>query len=83
VATLRVKAVAHDQAVVAGEAAEFTRSGVHLPGVIGATHLKCGEPAAEAGELIWRQVGRSFGDLAAPVSAAGDTGSRQPAALSA
>jgi hypothetical protein len=31
--------------------------------VIGAARLKCGEPAAEAGELIWRQVGHSFGDF--------------------
>jgi len=31
--------------------------------VIGAARLKCGEPAAEAGELMWRQVGHSFGDF--------------------
>jgi hypothetical protein len=31
--------------------------------VIGAARLKCGEPAAEAGELIWRQIGHSFGDF--------------------
>jgi len=31
--------------------------------MIGAARLKCGEPAAEAGELIWRQVGDSFGDF--------------------
>jgi hypothetical protein len=31
--------------------------------VIGAARLKCGEPAAEAGELIGRQVGHSFGDF--------------------
>ena len=47
----------------AGEAAEFSRSGVELPGVIGATCLECGEPAAEAGELIWRQAGNSFSDF--------------------
>src|SRR2546430_14358116 len=47
----------------AGEAAEFSRSGVELLGVIGATRLECGEPAAEAGELIRRQLGNSFGDF--------------------
>jgi hypothetical protein len=47
----------------AGEAAEFSRSGIELLGVIGAARLECGEPAAEARELIWRQVGNSFGDF--------------------
>ena len=47
----------------AGEAAEFSRSGAELPDVIGAARLECGELAAEAGELIWRQVGNSFGDF--------------------
>ena len=31
--------------------------------MIGAARLKCGKPAAEAGELIWRQIGNSFGDF--------------------
>jgi hypothetical protein len=31
--------------------------------VISAARLECGEPAAEAGELVWRQVGNSFGDF--------------------
>jgi len=31
--------------------------------VIGVARLKCGEPAAEAGELIWRQLGHSFRDF--------------------
>ncbi len=47
----------------AGEAAEFSRSRVELLGVIGAARLECGEPAAEAGELIRRQLGNSFGDF--------------------
>ena len=47
----------------AGEAAEFSRSGVELLGVIGTARLECGEPAAEAGELIRRQLGNSFGDF--------------------
>ena len=47
----------------AGEAAEFSRSGIELLGVIAAARLKCGEPAAEAGELIWRQLGNSFCDF--------------------
>ena len=34
-----------------------------LLGVVGAARLECGEPAAEAGELIRRQLGDSFGDL--------------------
>src|SRR5919108_5991147 len=47
----------------AGEASEFSRSGVGLLGVLGAVCLECDEPAAEAGELIRRQLGNSFGDL--------------------
>ena len=31
--------------------------------MIGTARLECSEPAAEAGELIWRQVGDSFGDF--------------------
>jgi hypothetical protein len=31
--------------------------------VIGAARLKCDEPAAEPGELIWWQVSHSFGDF--------------------
>ena len=47
----------------ASEAAKFGRGGVELLGVVGAARLECGEPAAEAGELIRRQLGDSFGDL--------------------
>ena len=47
----------------AGEAAEFSRTRVELLSVIGAARLECGEPAAEAGELIRRQLGNSFGDF--------------------
>lgn len=47
----------------ASEAAEFRRCGVELLGVIGAARLECGEPAAEAGELVRRQLGDSFGDF--------------------
>ena len=47
----------------AGEAAKFGRSGVKLLGVVGAARLECGEPAAESGELIRRQLGNSFGDF--------------------
>src|SRR5215470_11378305 len=48
---------------VAGEAAQFGRGGFEFLGVIGATRLECGKPAAEAGKLIRRQVGNSFGDF--------------------
>src|ERR671930_1114136 len=44
----------------AGETAEFGRSGVELVVV---SRLEGGEPAAEAGELIRRQLGNSFGDF--------------------
>ena len=47
----------------AGEAAKFGRSGVELLGVVGAARLECDEPAAEAGELIRRQLGNNFGDF--------------------
>jgi hypothetical protein len=47
----------------AGQAAEFSRSRVELLSVIGAARLECGEPTAEAGELIRRQLGNSFGDF--------------------
>jgi hypothetical protein len=47
----------------AGEAAKFGRGGVELLGVVGTARLECVEPAAEAGELIRRQLGDSFGDL--------------------
>ena len=47
----------------AGEAAKFGRSGVELLGVVGAARLERDEPAAEAGELIRRQLGNSFGDF--------------------
>jgi hypothetical protein len=47
----------------AGEATEFSRSGVELLAVISAARLECGEPPAETGELIRRQLGNSFGDF--------------------
>ena len=47
----------------AGEATEFSRSRVELLSVIGAARLECGKPTAEAGELIRRQLGNSFGDF--------------------
>jgi hypothetical protein len=47
----------------AGEAAEFSRSGVEFLSVIGTARLECDEPAAEAGELIRRQLGNSFGNF--------------------
>jgi hypothetical protein len=47
----------------ASEPAKFGRSGAKLLGVIGTARLESGEPATEAGELIWRQLGDSFGDL--------------------
>src|SRR6516162_8243063 len=47
----------------AGKATKFGRSGVKLLGVVGAARLECGEPAAESRELIWRQLGNSFGDF--------------------
>ena len=47
----------------AGEATKFGRGGVKLVGVVGAARLECGEPAAESGELIRRQLGNSFGDF--------------------
>src|SRR3974390_1524964 len=40
----------------AGEATKFGRSGVERLGVVGATCLECGEPAAESGELIRRHA---------------------------
>jgi hypothetical protein len=48
---------------VAGEATKFCRSGVELLGVVGAARLECGEPVAESGELIRRQLGNDFGDF--------------------
>jgi hypothetical protein len=47
----------------AGEATKLGRGGVKLLGVGGAARLECGEPAAESGELIRRQLGNSFGDF--------------------
>jgi hypothetical protein len=47
----------------AGEATKFDRSGVKLLGVVGAARFECGEPAAESGELIRRQLGNSFGNF--------------------
>jgi hypothetical protein len=45
----------------AGDATKFRRSGVEL--VVAAARLECGEPPAEAGKLIWRQLGDSLGDF--------------------
>ena len=39
-----------------------SRGGVELR-VVGTARLESDEPAAEAGELIWRQLGDSFGDF--------------------
>ena len=36
---------------------------LELHGVVGAARLECGEPAAEAGWLIGRQLGNSFRDF--------------------
>ena len=47
----------------AGEATKFGRSGVEFLSVVGAARLECDEPAAEAGELIGRQLGDNFGDF--------------------
>jgi hypothetical protein len=47
----------------ASEAPEFSRSRIELLSVIGAARFECGEPAAEAGELIRRQLRNSFGDF--------------------
>jgi hypothetical protein len=47
----------------ASESAEFSRSRVQLLSAIGAARLECGEPPSEAGELIRRQLGNSFGDF--------------------
>jgi hypothetical protein len=47
----------------AGEATKFGRSGVEFLGVVGAARLECGEPAAESGELIRRQLGNNFSDF--------------------
>src|SRR5262249_35502562 len=47
----------------AGESAEFRRGGVELLGMIGLARLECREPAAEASELIRRQLGDGFGDF--------------------
>jgi hypothetical protein len=47
----------------ASKAAKFGRGGVEFLGVVGAARLECDEAAAEAGELIRRQLGNRFGDL--------------------
>ena len=47
----------------ASEVAKFGRGGFEVLGVAGAARLECDELAAEAGELIRRQLGDSFGDL--------------------
>ena len=46
-----------------GEAAELCRRGVKYLDVVGAVRLECGEPAAEARELVRRQLGNCFGDF--------------------
>jgi hypothetical protein len=47
----------------AGEPTKFNRSGIELLGVASAARLECRKPAAEAGELIRRQLGDGFGDF--------------------
>ena len=47
----------------AGKTAKLDCGGVELFGVVGAAGLECGEPAAKARELIWRQLDDSFGDF--------------------
>jgi hypothetical protein len=47
----------------AGEAAEFSRSGIELLGMTGAARVESHEPAAEASEFIRLQVGNRFGDF--------------------
>jgi hypothetical protein len=47
----------------AGQSAEFSRGGVEFRGMVVAARLERDEPAAEAGELIRRQLGHSFGDF--------------------
>ena len=47
----------------AGKAAKFSRSGVEFLGGVAAAGLECRKPAAEAGELIRRQLGDGFGDF--------------------
>jgi len=46
-----------------GEAAKLGRSGVEYLGVVGPASFECGEPVAEAGELVRRQLDNSFGDF--------------------
>ena len=46
-----------------GYATKLGRSGVELVGVVGAAGFECGEPTTEPDELIWRQLGDSFGDF--------------------
>jgi hypothetical protein len=46
-----------------GEAAKFGRSGVEFLGMVGATRLKCDEPAAEASEFIRRELSDGDGDF--------------------
>jgi hypothetical protein len=47
----------------AGQSAKFSRGGVEFRRMVGAACLERDEPAAEAGELIRRQLGHSFGDF--------------------
>ena len=51
------------QQSAASEAAKFGGGGVEFLGVVGAARHECGEPAAEAGELIRRQLDDCLGDL--------------------
>jgi hypothetical protein len=62
-ATLSVPSHAFSIQQTRGRRGKFSRSGVKLLGVVGAARLECGEPAAESGELIRRQLGNSFGDF--------------------
>jgi len=63
----------------AGEAAKFGRTRVELLGVLRSARLECGEPTAEAGELIRRRLGAiasaisstSMGRYIAPLGLAG------------
>jgi hypothetical protein len=58
-----IYAVFHLRKRAASQSAKFSRGGVEFRRVVGAARLERGEPAAEAGELIRRQLGNSFGDF--------------------
>jgi hypothetical protein len=44
-------------------ATKFGRGGIELLGMVWAIRFECGEPPAEAGELVRGQFGDSFGYL--------------------